>query len=363
MKIVDTNNTVEIITVGANLADLEYNPEIKKAWYEDIAFEEAKAFIRANIISVSRSSVAIGYYLKYVRDRELFIQDGYSSVWDFADAEYGISKSTASRFMSINDRFSQGGNTPHVDQEFKDFSRSQLQEMLYLTDEQLEQVTPQTQIKQIREIRSTEIPYIEIPGQLSINDFPEVMPDYVPIQESPDIRQEAIAHTGSTTFTFSDFAGGAEQTIAISQQLEEDTQPEDYTQPGDYHGTEEAPMVTKKISEETEKSPELPYLKNNDQRREWLRNHRDWGLWYEDEHIGVKYYKYDFSDGTRLIAEEYISEYTGYDSYLHLVGGPPEREINNMGCNKYPYHKYYSKYPDSESELTEFLKAIQKRQE
>ena len=47
--------------------------------------------------------------------------------------------------------------------------------------------------------------------------------------------------------------------------------------------------------------PGLPLMKNNDQRKEWLRNYRAWGLWYEDEHIGAKYYKYDFENGAWLI--------------------------------------------------------------
>ena len=49
----------------------------------------------------------------------------------------------------------------------------------------------------------------------------------------------------------------------------------------------------------------LPVMRNNDQRKEWLRNYKAWGLWYTDEHIGVRYYKYDFANGARLIAEEY----------------------------------------------------------
>lgn len=111
---------------------------------------------------------------------------------------------------------------------------------------------------------------------------------------------------------------------------------------------------------EEPEQPELPILKNNDQRKEWLRDYKSWGLWYTDEHIGVEYYKYDFPDGTRLIAERYPKGYNY--SFLHLVGGPKEREKNNYGIPKYPYHQYYSKYPDNETELVEFLKAVQKKQ-
>lgn len=105
--------------------------------------------------------------------------------------------------------------------------------------------------------------------------------------------------------------------------------------------------------------PELPELKNTEQRKQWLRNHEAWGIWYKDEHIGAVYYKYDFPDGTRLIAETYQGGYTA--PFLHLVGGPKKRPLNQYGVPKYPYHEQYSRHPDSETELVEFLKEIQKK--
>lgn len=110
----------------------------------------------------------------------------------------------------------------------------------------------------------------------------------------------------------------------------------------------------------------LPVMRNNDQRKEWLRNYKDWGLWYTDEHIGVRYYKYDFANGARLIAEEYgrdtvhsqwVSDYTE-SYYMHLIGGrEPERK---SGIPKWTQHGRYNKFPNSESELVEFLKEVQR---
>lgn len=118
-------------------------------------------------------------------------------------------------------------------------------------------------------------------------------------------------------------------------------------------------------SPKTSIQPPLPVMKNNDQRKEWLRNYKEWGLWYTDEHIGARYYKYDFENGTRLIVEEYDSEPVHNSPwapnepyYMHLVGGPkPER---NNGIPKWTYHSKYNKYPNSETELVEFLKGVQK---
>lgn len=121
-----------------------------------------------------------------------------------------------------------------------------------------------------------------------------------------------------------------------------------------------------KIADHPGEVTALPIMKNNDQRKEWLRNYKVWGLWYEDKNIGVKYYKYDFKNGARLIVEEYEPDPRNQNSwwvsnlteshYMHLVGGPePERRVP-----KWTYHTRYNKYPNSESELVEFLKELQK---
>lgn len=120
-------------------------------------------------------------------------------------------------------------------------------------------------------------------------------------------------------------------------------------------------------AEEPEQVP-LPIMKNNDQRKEWLRNYKDWGIWYEDKNTGIKYYKYDFENGARLIAEEYEPDLGINKSwwassvtetyYMHLVGGPEPDKAG--GASKWTYHTRYNKYPNSESELVEFLKEIQK---
>lgn len=129
--------------------------------------------------------------------------------------------------------------------------------------------------------------------------------------------------------------------------------------------------ILKNLVEDCQEEPEqpgLPIMKNNDQRKEWLRNYKSWGLWYEDKNVGIKYYKYDFANGARLIVEEYAPDQgeqkswwvskTTESYYMHLVGGPePNRKD---GIPKWTYHSKYNKYSNSETELVEFLKEIQK---
>lgn len=118
--------------------------------------------------------------------------------------------------------------------------------------------------------------------------------------------------------------------------------------------------------EEVDTQPELPVFKNDNQRKAWLGAYKDWGLWYRDENIGVEYYKYNFDNGARLIAEVYregaTEYYRAYEScFLHLVGGP-EPPKGPYGVGKWARHKKYCKHPNSETELVEFLKEMQRKQ-
>lgn len=108
--------------------------------------------------------------------------------------------------------------------------------------------------------------------------------------------------------------------------------------------------------------PELPRFKNNDQRKEWLKNYKAWGLWYTDKNINVNYYKYDFADGSRLVVAEYKNRINGWNGkekedeyYFHLL----EKDKKPYGDGK-PYDKQYMNATDSETYLVEFLKNLQK---
>ena len=164
-----------------NTAALE-TPEVIKhtgaEWYRDVSLEDAEVFIRSNLQSAVRSVIATGFYLKHIRDNELYLEAGYKNINEYAMDRFGLSASATSRYITRNTRFSRGGNSPLIDDRFKDFSKSQLQEMLGMSDEQLEQVTPDMTVREIRSMaRPKEIPYIEIPGQTELKDIPGVMPE------------------------------------------------------------------------------------------------------------------------------------------------------------------------------------------
>ena len=190
--------------------------------YHNVNLGEAETSIRASLRDAARSVIAVGHYLKVIRDKELYREAGYENVWDYAADTFGFSKSTASRYMARNDKFSVGGNSPVLAEKFREYSKAQLQEMLSLDAEQMDSVTPDMTVREIRELRRPkEIPYYEIPGQMSLSDFPELEAE----QESDEtVTQEAdrteSSDTASFTVTAEDLIGEMqEDRVAASQQM------------------------------------------------------------------------------------------------------------------------------------------------
>ena len=215
-------------------------PEVVKhtgaEWYRDVSLEDAEVFIRSNLQSAVRSVIATGFYLKHIRDNELYLEAGYKNVNEYAMDRFGLSASATSRYITRNTRFSRGGNSPLIDDRFKDFSKSQLQEMLGMSDEQLEQVTPDMTVREIRSMaRPKEVPYIEIPGQTELKDIPGVMPEeraesfeastaeLFDVEEDENMVQSVAGKPISQEISITELVEEEDAEIATSQPLPEET--------------------------------------------------------------------------------------------------------------------------------------------
>lgn len=111
-----------------------------------------KEDIRTKLQETAQNFVYIGYRLKQIRDSGML--DGAADIFEFANNEYGLGKSTVSRFIAINEKFSEGGNSIELKEEYKRFSSSKLSEMLTLPNSECEMITERTTIKEIRELKN-----------------------------------------------------------------------------------------------------------------------------------------------------------------------------------------------------------------
>ena len=132
------------------------------------------------IREASEGFVRIGYLLKVARDTEILNESGFKSVTEFASSRYGLTADIVSRYIAINDRFSEGGYSDRLAERYQAFGVTKLAEMLTLPDEVIAAVPTTATRQEIREIKA------EIAEEMQKTDL-EVM------MEEPKIKLDTLA--------------------------------------------------------------------------------------------------------------------------------------------------------------------------
>lgn len=103
-----------------------------------VDFTEYEKAFDQEVDRVELGFVRIEYMLRYALDTDILQGSGYTSMEEFAYAKYKIDKSQASRFIGINRRFSEGGYSDRLKEQFKGYGVAKLGELLTLPDEIIE---------------------------------------------------------------------------------------------------------------------------------------------------------------------------------------------------------------------------------
>ena len=169
--------------------------------------KEGISSARDKINGLKKDFVKIGYLLRKIDDNELYKQDGYKSIAEFAKAECGLSPSDTTRFIQINKKYSVNGNSEELRPEFLNFGQSKLAAMLTLPDSDLAMITPETSREDIRELNrfNKSVPESELDSNIEqlIGDFyisQELVRKAVAVKDNVKELRELIAPSGSRSF-------------------------------------------------------------------------------------------------------------------------------------------------------------------
>lgn len=175
--------------------------DIKQKLKQDISSAKDK------LNGLKKDFVRIGYLLRKIDDNELYKQNGYKSIAEFAKAECGLSPSDTTRFIQINKKYSIGGNSEELRPEFLEYGQSKLAAMLALPDADLNMITPQTSREDIRELNRFNK---SDPEQGADDDIEQLIRDFyvsqelvrkaVTVKDDPKALCELIAPSGSRSF-------------------------------------------------------------------------------------------------------------------------------------------------------------------
>lgn len=147
-------------------------------------YAEYKQELDTELKKTAEGFVRIGYLLKVARDTRILAESGYQNVVEFAKAEYGIDKTQVSRFMNINDKFSEGGYAPELKAEYQGFGYAKLSIMLSLPDEVNEVLTPDLSKSEIQQLKE------DVDEEKKITDIETMLEEKDSVQQSLDTNLE-----------------------------------------------------------------------------------------------------------------------------------------------------------------------------
>lgn len=156
---------------------MEIAGEILNINNEYASYAEYKAAVDEELKKSAESFVRIGYLLKVARDTDILKESGYDSVNDFAWNEYKLEKSQVSRFIRINDEFSEGGYSAVLQENYRGIGHAKLAIMLTLpaaVNEELSANYSKAEIQTVKE---------EIEAEKTISDLEVMMERKDPDQE------------------------------------------------------------------------------------------------------------------------------------------------------------------------------------
>lgn len=108
---------------------------------------------------------------------------------------------------------------------------------------------------------------------------------------------------------------------------------------------------------EREAQPELPRLKNNNQRKEFLKTYRDWLVWFEVPQAEEIYYRYILPDESAIV----ICEYKQYVAWKErYTDENPESTYTKSYLLEPGYHHLHG-CETNETALVKKLMEVQKK--
>ena len=155
-------------------------------------FSERAQIIREQMRNIQNAFITIGFQLHWIRENNMFRVMDYKNVYDYAEKEYGLKKTTCCNFISIIENYAERDENGEVIESiadcYRNYSASQLVAMLGMNEDMRQQVSPDMSVRAINRLKKGE----PEPGTVAASPAPVEEP--APVKEpekEPDLEKEA----------------------------------------------------------------------------------------------------------------------------------------------------------------------------
>ena len=152
-----TKKTTEKKTATEKTAPKKKEPDKKQELIPDVKkeFKRRTGIIGREINRIEESYVSIAFQLYWIREKKAYKFINSKNVYEFAENEFNIKKSTCGNLIGIIENFSKkdeaGNALEELDERYREFKMSQLVAMLSMSDKARIEITPDMSVRAINQ--------------------------------------------------------------------------------------------------------------------------------------------------------------------------------------------------------------------
>lgn len=225
-------------------------------------------YIESDVMDIKKRYVTLGFHL-YEMDQCRYYEDlGYENLYECIEANFAMDKSAVSRCIGVWKTFAavdgDGSRKMWVDDRYKDFSYSQLTEMLPMSERDRYRISSDMSVKKIREVKQ----------RLKEKKSSENM--------KPVVEQEKdkISARGTRVNV-------REDDVVATSQLED--------------AVKDQPVEIVADQSDQQRQPDFPDMKNMQEREDFVNTYKDWKIWCRNDLTEEVFYRYDLPDGAAIV--------------------------------------------------------------
>ena len=123
-------------------------------------FQKRAQVIKEQMRNIQNAFITIGFQLHWIRNNNMYRVLNYKNVYEYAEKEYGIKKTTCCNFISIIENYADRDENGEVIESisgcYRNYSAGQLVAMLGMPDEMKQQVSPDMSVRAIKRLKQGE---------------------------------------------------------------------------------------------------------------------------------------------------------------------------------------------------------------
>ena len=276
-------------------------------------------YIESDVMDIKKRYVTLGFHL-YEMDQCRYYEDlGYENLYECIEANFAMDKSAVSRCIGVWKAFAavdgDGSRKMWVDDRYKDFSYSQLTEMLPMAERDRRRISSDMSVKKIREVKQ----------RLKEKKSSENM--------KPVVEQEKdkISARGTRVNV-------REDDVVATSQLED--------------AVKDQPVEIVADQSDQQRQPDFPDMKNMQEREDFVNTYKDWKIWCRNDLTEEVFYRYDLPDGAAIVVKVF--------PYIIPCWSKKEAEGRRLYLLK-PGYKHFADCESNMTSLKEYLKDLKKK--